>query len=99
MNADRLDNREYLMPAAEALLAASMALMTGHAQSRCDSQQEALAQRIVDHLRQLGRCTDLSPTFRPVLRDLLQHWQRLCAPMPPLPFAPCQWQAGTSQLQ
>ena len=36
----------YLLPASEAMLAAALALMTGHAQSACERQRTALAHKI-----------------------------------------------------
>lgn len=66
---------EYRLPCHEALLAGTLALMTGHAQAGCDGTRQAMNTKIVDNLSQLAGHPVVSPLFRAALRSLLAHWE------------------------
>lgn len=68
-------NEEYHLPCAEALLAGTLALMTGHAQACCASQRQLMSGKIVSNLLQLTGHQVLSPQFRAALSKLRTHWQ------------------------
>lgn len=101
MNTDhpRLLSQDYLMPAADAMLAATLALMTGHAQSQDPRQRACLAEKIAAQLQELGQRADLSPALRPALHELRHHWLRLCQGSAVLWGEPCQWHASAALLQ
>ena len=67
-------DEEYALPAAEALLAASLALMTGYAHGCCDEHREPMAQKIVQHLLGLSQHPQLSPGFQTLLWNLHFRW-------------------------
>ncbi|MGQ0711761.1 MAG: hypothetical protein ACT4NV_18670 [Rhodoferax sp.] len=67
---------EYTLPSAEALLAGTLALMTGHTQSECARQRSLMELKIVANLQQLARCQDLSESFRTLAQSLQRHWCR-----------------------
>jgi hypothetical protein len=78
MNTDiQMTNEEYQLPCAEALLAGTLALMTGHAQACCDDHRRLMARKIAVHLAQLAEHPILSPQFRAALWNLRTHWQLL----------------------
>ena len=66
---------EYTMPCAEALLAGTMALMTGHVQALSGAHREAMAAKIVSNLTALAEAPLLSPDFKTLLWALRQRWQ------------------------
>jgi hypothetical protein len=68
-------DEEYTMPCSEALLAGTMALMTGHVQACCGAHREAMAGKIVSNLTALAEDPMLSPDFKTLLWALRQRWQ------------------------
>lgn len=72
---DRIDE-EYCMPCVEALLAGTLALMTGHLQACCDGHREAMAAKIASNLAQLAGHPMLTPPFRAMLASLHTRWDR-----------------------
>ena len=68
-------DEEYSMPCMEALLAGTLALMTGYAQACCDSHREAMARKIATNLEALAQAQALSPHFRTMLWNLQARWQ------------------------
>jgi hypothetical protein len=72
---------DYELPAFEALLAGTMALMTGYAQaSQADldpAMRLAMSRRITEHLATLGRRREASPCLRTVLDRLAGCWQEV----------------------
>lgn len=72
---------DYELPAFEALLAGTMALMTGYAQaSQADldpAMRLAMSRRITEHLATLGRRREASPCLRTVLDRLAGCWQQV----------------------
>lgn len=103
MNTDiEIDEEEYSMPGSEALLACTLALMTGHAQACSDSQRQLIAQKISHHLSQLAAHPLLSPQFRSMLWNLHQRWQlQLTQGQIQQPSQEDRqlWHAGTTSVQ
>ncbi len=71
------EDEEHVMPCAEAMLAGTLALMTGHAQSACATQRELMGRKIRSNLFFLGQHPALSPSFRTVVQCMHQHWDVL----------------------
>ena len=79
-------DEEYTLPCVEALLAGTLALMTGMAQAAPDCAHKApMARKIADNLRLLAEQTQLSEPMRMMLRRLLGHWQQALADARPAP--------------
>lgn len=72
-------DEEYEMPCAEAVLAGTLALMTGHAQSCCDAHRELMAQKVVSNLFILSQHPILSPGFKSMLFNLHGRWIKQAA--------------------
>ena len=72
-------DEEYSLPCAEAVLAGTLALMTGHAQACCSSQRDALGRKIVAGLHQLAHSNQFTPHFRALLGSLQNRWAQQCA--------------------
>ena len=70
---------EYTLPCAEAVLAGTLALMTGHAQACCSSQRAAMGEKVVAGLQQLARSNHFTPHFRALLGSLQHTWVQQCA--------------------
>lgn len=68
---------EYTLPLAEALLGATLALMTGHAQSPCSEQKRLMALKIRAHLLKLGEAPGVTPPFRTVVQRMQGCWETL----------------------
>lgn len=89
-------DQEYRLPCAEALLAGTLALMTGHAQACCEDRRRLMGARIVSQLDQLAQHGRLSPVFRAALANLRTHWEVLQQ----RDAAPAAWQhPGPATLQ
>ena len=71
------EDEEHVMPCADAMLAGTLALMTGHAQSACAMQRDLMGRKIRSNLFFLGQHPSLTPTFRTVVQRLHQHWDAL----------------------
>ncbi|MFY3385243.1 hypothetical protein [Paracidovorax sp. MALMAid1276] len=67
-------DEEYSLPCAEALLAGTLALMTGHMQACCDTHRTAMARKIVANLQMLGQMNAFTPHFRTMLWNLQGRW-------------------------
>lgn len=80
-------DEEYSLPCAEALLAGTLALMTGYVQACCDSHREAMGHKIVTNLQLLGQADVLTPHFRTMLRNLQSRWVKQCGAAPAEPVA------------
>ena len=72
-------DEEYCLPCTEAVLAGTLALMTGHAQACCCSQRDALGRKIVAGLHQLAHSDQFTPHFRALLGSLQHKWVQQCA--------------------
>lgn len=66
---------EYELPAVEAVLAGTLALMTAHAQACCPAQRRLMKGRIVSNLAVLGEHPQLTTVFRCALDKLRCHWE------------------------
>lgn len=66
-------DEEYSLPCAEALIAGTLALMTGFAQAE-EPQREALRGKIAAHLQSLAGLAVLTPHFRTMLSNLCDRW-------------------------
>lgn len=71
-------DEEYSLPCAEALLAGTLALMTGWAQACCDGHREPMARKIVANLQSLAQLEALTPHFRTMLWSLQTRWAQQC---------------------
>ena len=80
-------DEEYSLPRAEALLAGTLALMTGYVQACCDSHREAMGHKIVTNLQLLGQAGVLTPHFRTMLRNLQSRWVKQCGAAPAEPVS------------
>ncbi len=71
------EDEEHVLPCTEAMLAGTLALMTGHAQSACATQRDLMGRKIRSNLFFLGQHPALTPSFRTVLQRMHQHWDTL----------------------
>lgn len=65
------------LPTAEAVLAATLALMTGHAQACCEEHRWVMLRKIVANLHLLAHHPGLSAGFKTVAEQLHAMWGRL----------------------
>jgi hypothetical protein len=67
---------EYILPSVEALMAGTLALLTGYAQSTpgCDCRP-AMARKLVSNLFALSGHPDLSSPMQTMLANLCTRWQ------------------------
>lgn len=72
---------EYDLPCAEALLAGTLALMTGYVQACCDNHRDAMGRKVVTNLQLLAQAEGLTPHFRTMLWSLQERWAQQCAAM------------------
>lgn len=70
------------LPTAEAVLAATLALMTGHAQACCEEHRWVMLRKIVANLHLLAHHPGLSAGFKTVAEQLHAMWGRLRDPKP-----------------
>ena len=77
-DASSVCDEEYSLPCAEALLAGTLALMTGYVQACCDSHREAMGRKIVSNLQLLGQAEVFTPHFRTMLCSLQGRWVQQC---------------------
>lgn len=78
-------DEEYALPCAEALLAGTLALMTGHAQAICPNRRMLMALKIRHNLGQLRSHRGLNEQFRVVLLRLCHEWGALAVGLPDRP--------------
>ncbi len=81
------DDETYDLPCAEALLAGSLALMTGHAQTDCVRQRGLMARKIRSNLFFLSQHPGVNAPLRTVLQRMHEHWDRLVQNPPSEPVA------------
>lgn len=74
------EEEEYVMPCGEAVLAGTLALMTGYAQAACPGQRIRMAGKIAANLRLLAGDLALDTPFRVVVERMQQAWETLAAP-------------------
>lgn len=77
---------EYTLPSVEAMLAGTLALMTGHAQNSCPNRRMLMALKIRHNLDQLRNHAGLTEQFRIVLLRLCHEWGALAVNLP-TPYA------------
>ena len=65
------------LPSAEAMVAGTLALMTGHAQASCEKERRLMSAKVIDNLGQLAEHPGLSLLFRAALCSLRTHWQAM----------------------
>lgn len=70
-------DQEFVMPCCEAVLAGTLALMTGHAQATCPVQRTQMARRIASNLAMLVHARGPSASFGVVARRLQTAWTAL----------------------
>jgi hypothetical protein len=70
-------DEEYVLPTVEALLAGTLALMTGHAQSQDTHQRGLMANKIRWNLGLLAQHGQMSDPFRRVVQRMGQAWGEL----------------------
>lgn len=77
LTADAADEsaEEYTMPSAEAMLAGTLALMTGYAQHQDAGVRSLMARKVVSNLFFLSGHPHLSDAFRTMLVNLRGRWQ------------------------
>lgn len=68
---------EYELPDSEALHAATLALMTGHAQQTCQKRRALMARKIKSNLFFLSEHPGLSTEMRRVVQRLHGMWEAL----------------------
>lgn len=68
-------DEEYEMPSAEAMLAGTLALMTGYVQQQDDGIKQLMAKKVVSNLFFLTHHPYLSEAFRQMLTQLRERWQ------------------------
>ena len=74
---DFSDDDGHEMPSADALVAGTLALMTGHAESRCAQHKALMTQKVMGNLACLAQHPQLHAHFKGVVARLHGHWARL----------------------
>ena len=69
-----LHDDEYVMPCAEAILAGTLALMTGHARCGCAAHRDMMGSKAAHNLAQLAQHPVMSEEFRTVAFKLHLQW-------------------------
>ena len=64
-------------PSAEALVASTLALMTGHAQDCCPPHRLMMSTKVAGNLRELARHPDISNGFQAMAVNLQILWEQL----------------------
>lgn len=76
MNAAPCCEEEYTLPSVEALMAGTLALLTGYAQSAPDcAHRPLMAKKVVSNLFFLSAHPQLSPPMQTMLANLRTRWQ------------------------
>lgn len=73
------------LPPPEALLAGTLALMTGHAQACCEGQRALMAKKIIANLFMLARHPSAPPDFKAIAANLHPLWMRISRADPDQP--------------
>ena len=98
---DTYHDESYDLQSSEALLAGTLALMTGHAQSRCAAHRELMVAKIIANLGALSEVPLLSPGFQALLWTLRQGWRSelACMSVGPTRIADVCFCSSTERLQ
>lgn len=70
-------NEEYVMPCAEAMLAGTLALMTGHSRCGCPRHRDMMGSKAAANLALLAQHPVMSEQFRAVASKLHTQWIEL----------------------
>lgn len=70
-------DEEYVMPCAEALMAGTLALMTGHARCASSEYRNMMANKAASNLLALSQHPQMSASLRAVARKLHEQWTEL----------------------
>lgn len=70
-------SEEFDLPAVEAVLAGTLALMTGHAEASSADERRRMQARIAENMALLEAHPQLSMAFRCAVGKLRCHWQLL----------------------
>lgn len=68
-------DEEYLLAESEAVLAATLALMTGFGHGCCEAHRAVMAARVAEQLESLAATGGFSADMRSLLGRLQQRWQ------------------------
>jgi hypothetical protein len=68
------DDLEFVMPCAEALVAGTLALMTGHARCGCAQHRDMMARKAAVNLHTLSGHPHISDGLRTVAKKLYEQW-------------------------
>lgn len=100
---DGCRDETYPMPSFEALLAATLALMTGYAQAAPGARhRDDMARKLSSHLQGLAEHPRTSPPLRAMLANLRTHWQFAADGGPPVARVPAPtplWHRPPQALQ
>ena len=103
MTPNASEDESYELPCVEAMLAGTLALMTGHAQTTCREQQSLMARKIRSNLFFLAEHPGISPAFRTVVARLHRHWDSVCqsgaSGFGPEPARTPLWHPAAEQVQ
>jgi len=75
-------DEEYSLPCAEAVLAGTLALMTGYMQACGGPQRDAMRHRITAGLQDVARSGQFTPQFCALLGSLQRRWAQPCGLAP-----------------
>lgn len=74
---DDANTDDYVMPCAEALLAGTLALMTGHARCNCAAHRQMMAYKATENLVALAQYTHFPSGFKTIFFALHAQWIEL----------------------
>ncbi len=93
-------DEEYVLPPVDALMAGTLALMTGYAQTPQDCPNRSLmAKKLVSNLFFLANHPNVPPTMRCVLGKLRTRWQLALNDSSPAPSPDATWLVAHDTLQ
>ncbi len=96
---------EIEMPAAEALLAGTLALMTGFDEPRASSpgatgaHQALLARKISENLALLAEHPMLTPAFQTIVWGLCSRWRGICTQLCGRAACSTAWASAPERMQ
>lgn len=101
VSTDASGDEEYVLPSVDALMAGTLALMTGYSQTpeTCPNRS-LMARKLVSNLFFLANHPHVSPTMRCMLGNLRTRWQLVLeAATVPTPTPTATWVAAHDTLQ
>ena len=100
---DACCDEEYVLPSVDALMAGTLALMTGYAQAAPgEDHRRRMARKLVSNLFFLSEHPQVSPPMRCMLANLRTRWQQEAEPGPARPRMPEPtplWHAASQVVQ